>query len=110
MGELIFTVERVTNTPAGYESWAPAYMLGGGLYFTSNRDGKSEIYRLNGVGGIERGTNTAGTSGSWAPIIRGSNVNFTFSRSGQTQVYLLKSQVISILSFEGWTNIYETVP
>jgi len=103
-------VERVTNTPAGYESWAPAYMLGGGLYFTSNRDGKSEIYRLNGIGGIERVTNTAGTSGSWAPIIRGGNVYFTSSRSGQTQVYLLKSQVISILSFEGWTNINETVP
>ena len=103
-------VERVTNTPAGYVSWAPAYMLGGDIYFTSNRNGKSEIYRLIRNGGVERVTNTTGVNGSWAPIVRGRNVYFTSSRSGQTEVYLLKAQVISILSFEGWTNISERSP
>ncbi|MBK9604113.1 MAG: PD40 domain-containing protein [Anaerolineales bacterium] len=41
------------------ESWSPALGVSGGVYFTSNRDGKMEIYRLVN-GKTERVTNTPG--------------------------------------------------
>jgi Tol biopolymer transport system component len=82
--------ERVTTTPGEYESWSPAFSLNNDLYFTSNRDGKAEIYRLKN-GSTERVTNTSGTFESWSPAFSLNNdLYFTSNRDGKTEIYRLK--------------------
>ncbi|RPI93569.1 MAG: hypothetical protein EHM40_09480, partial [Chloroflexi bacterium] len=74
------------------------------LYFTSNRDGKAEIYKLTKKG-VERVTQTPGNSESWGPINRGRNLYFTSNRSSQDEVYVLDRPATAIFEIESWTDI-----
>ena len=84
---------RVTRTDDPYESWSPALGYGGYLYFTSNRDGKAEIYYLdlndknrNAV----RVTRTDDPYESWSPALGyGGYLYFTSNRDGKAEIYYL---------------------
>ena len=67
----------------------PVLSLSGNLYFTSDRGGKREIYRLiNGI--VEPVTNTPGSFESWGPAIgRTGNIYFTSNRDGKAEIYRL---------------------
>jgi tRNA A-37 threonylcarbamoyl transferase component Bud32 len=70
--------------------WAPVKSLFGGIYFTSDRDGDTEIYRLKDNGEIERVTNTAGDAKSWSSAVRyDGTMYFTSNRSGKAEIYRL---------------------
>ncbi len=58
---------RVTNTPGNGGSWSPAVVPDGTVLFTSDRDGKREIYRLTKAGEVIRVTYTSGNGESWSP-------------------------------------------
>jgi Tol biopolymer transport system component len=77
----------------------------GDLYFTSNRTGKPEIYRINNDGKVEQTTNTPDWFASWAPVIKGQNLYFTSNRDGNDSVYLLEgAKAIKVSSAESWTS------
>ena len=63
-----------------------------GVLFTSNRDGKMEIYRLAPVTGVERVTQSPGNSESWSavPDANGDLV-FVSNRDGKAEIYRLSS-------------------
>jgi len=61
---------------------------GDGILFTSNRDGKREIYRLH-AGQSERLTETPGRGESWSPVWSDTGVLFTSNRDGKREVYRL---------------------
>jgi serine/threonine protein kinase len=70
-------------------NWDPVLSSGGNIYFTSNRDGKAEIYRRFPDGKIERFTNTPDPFESWgaAPSL-GGNLYFTSNREdGKAEIY-----------------------
>jgi hypothetical protein len=59
------------------------------VLFTSDRDGKQEIYRLSGAG-LERVTYSPGQSESWSPAARpDGTVLFTSDRDGKREIYHL---------------------
>lgn len=78
--------------------WAVVHPRAGGLpgplaaesvLFTSNRDGKREVYRLTAAG-VERLTQTPGRAESWSPVAESSgSVLFTSNRSGKCEIYRL---------------------
>jgi hypothetical protein len=70
--------------------WMPVTDRTGVTYFTSDRDGKAEIYRLKRDGTVERVTHTPGTFKSWAPVL-GANgkLYFMSNRAGKTEIYQL---------------------
>ena len=73
----------------GGNNWDPVLSPGGNIYFTSNRDGKAEIYRRFPDGRIERVTHTDGEFQSWgaAPSI-GGNIYFTSNREdNKAEIY-----------------------
>ncbi|MFN2229884.1 MAG: hypothetical protein ACK2VA_08950, partial [Anaerolineae bacterium] len=59
-----------------------------GMLFTSNRDGKVELYRLSG-GQSERVTHTPGTGESWGPVWTDTGILFTSTRDGKREIYRL---------------------
>jgi Tol biopolymer transport system component len=65
--------------------------------FTSNRDGKAEIYRITGAN-TERVTVSAGTSDdlgayqSWAAVPIFGGFLFTSDRDGQPEIYRITGQ------------------
>jgi serine/threonine protein kinase/Tol biopolymer transport system component len=63
-----------------------------GLLFTSNRDGKMEIYRLTPETGVERVTRSPGNSESWSalPDANG-DIDFVSNRDGKSEIYRLSS-------------------
>ena len=70
-------------------NWDPILSSSGNIYFTSNRDGKAEIYRRFPDGKVERVTHTDGEFESWgaAPSI-GGNIYFTSNREdNKAEVY-----------------------
>jgi hypothetical protein len=79
------------------------------LYFTSNRDGKAEIYKsINGE--ITRLTFTDGVSESWAPSAAEAGVlYFTSNRDGKAEIYKSINGKITRLTSttgtdESWIN------
>jgi hypothetical protein len=64
--------------------------IGEGVLFTSNRDGKREIYRLRG-GQVERITHTLGRGESWAPVWTATGILFTSNRDGKRDIYRLSN-------------------
>jgi Tol biopolymer transport system component len=73
-----------TVEPAG----GPALEVGEGILFTSNRDGKREIYRLR-AGQVERLTETPGRWESWSPVWSDHGILFTSNLEGKREVYRL---------------------
>jgi serine/threonine protein kinase len=70
-------------------NWDPVLSSSGNIYFTSNRDGKAEIYRRFPDGKVERVTHTDGEFQSWgaAPSI-GGNIYFTSNREdNKAEIY-----------------------
>jgi len=60
------------------------------VLFTSDRDGKREIYRLTGTGEVERVTYTPSNGESWSPVPElGGTVLFTSDRDGKQEIYRL---------------------
>ena len=89
-------------------SWSPAFDLLGQLYFTSNRDGTAEIYRMKSDGSAEQVTNGLhSTDASWGPVFEGNNLYFTSNRNGHEEVFLLDdTQAIPISSIsKSWTAL-----
>jgi hypothetical protein len=62
--------------------------VGEGILFTSNRDGKREIYRLRG-GQVERVTHTPEPGESWSPVWTPTGILFTSDRDGKRDLYRL---------------------
>jgi len=58
-------VARWTHSPGDSESWGPEVGADGALMFTSNRDGKRELYRMDPSGEVRRVTLTPGRAESW---------------------------------------------
>ncbi len=94
----------------GGDNWDPVLSPGGNIYFTSNRDGKAEIYRRFPAGRIERFTNTPDPFESWgaAPSI-GGNLYFTSNREdGKAEIYrrLIDGNIERVTNtggeFESW--------
>jgi hypothetical protein len=97
-------VIRVTHTRGLAASWAPTLSKTNTLYFTSNRDGKPEIYKL--VEGKVLGvTHTHGTGKSWAPIISNTGtLYFTSNRDGKPEIYkLTRGKVTRVSHTKGIT-------
>ncbi len=67
-----------------------AYQAGNGsILFTSNRDGKREIYRTDRSGEVVRITYTPGRGESWSPAWGGNYTAFVSDRDGPQEIYAL---------------------
>jgi Tol biopolymer transport system component len=66
---------------------------GEGILFTSNRDGKRDLYRLRG-GQVERVTHTPGPGESWAPVWTPTGILFTSDRDGKRDLYRLSGGMV----------------
>jgi WD40 repeat protein len=84
------------------------------VLFTSDRDGKREIYRLIVTGELERVTYTPGNGESWSPAPEpGGTVLFTSDRDGKREVYRLTGtgEVVRVTytpsSGESWSPVPE---
>ena len=93
--------------PGGGNNWDPVQNLRGETYFTSDRDGKAEIYRL--IDGIpQRVTVTPGQFESWGPAFSSrAEVYFTSDRDGKAEVYRLINGIpqrvtVTPGQFESW--------
>jgi len=63
----------------------------GSFVFTSNRDGKMEIYKLDDSGNPIRITHTSGKAESWAPVrMPDGRIVFTSNRDGKREIYRLE--------------------
>ena len=74
--------------PTGEPSGRPILEVGEGILFTSNRDGKREIYRLR-AGKVERLTETPGRSESWSPSWSDTGVLYSSNQDGRREIYRL---------------------
>ena len=71
------------------------------VYFTSNRDGKAEIYKSSG-GKTTRITTTSGDAESWSPsTVDADTVYFTSNRDGKEEIYKLNGGQTTRLTFTG---------
>jgi serine/threonine protein kinase/Tol biopolymer transport system component len=84
-------ISRITQSTAGVRNWSPASGIDGNIYFTSNRSGKAEIYRLNRNGEVVQVTHTPGKAESWSPVIQLQDIYFTSNRDGKTEIYRLSN-------------------
>jgi serine/threonine protein kinase len=68
----------------------PRPKLGDTVLFTSDRDGKREVYRLTGAREVTRVTYTPGNGESWSPFSAlDGTILFTSDRDGKREVYRL---------------------
>jgi hypothetical protein len=78
------------------------------LYYTSDRDGQREVYRLRD-GQEERLTQTVGGE-SWAPCWSETGILFTSDREGRTDLYRLREGQVERLthtvSGESWAPVW----
>jgi tetratricopeptide (TPR) repeat protein len=78
------------------------------ILVTSNRDGKTEVYRLTNLG-LERLTQSPGATASWSPATApGGSILFTSNRDGKREVYRLGENGVERLTFtpgngESWS-------
>ena len=71
------------------------------IYFTSNRDGKAEIYKLTGSQAT-RLTTTSGNAENWSPSAAASGaVYFTSNRDGKEEIYKLSGSQTTRLTTTG---------
>jgi serine/threonine protein kinase len=95
----------------GGKNWDPAIAVSGNMYFTSNRDGKAEIYRLVN-GRTERVTDTPGRFESWGPALSiNEDIYFTSNRDGKAEIYRLVNGKIEHVTdtpgqFESWEPVF----
>ena len=86
------TITKVTLSIEDARNWEPAVGLFGQLYFTSNRTGKAEIYRIQNDGQAQQITNTPGSAASWAPAIGSfGQLYFTSNRTGKAEIYRIQN-------------------
>jgi len=110
----LYDAENKTVSPVdadGGKNWDPAIGTSGNIYFTSNRDGKAEIYRLIN-GKIEPVTDTPGQFESWGPALSVSgNIYFTSNREdGKAEIYRLTNGNTERVTdtpgqFESWAPV-----
>jgi Tol biopolymer transport system component len=86
-GEPELAVEP-TVEPAVEPAGGASLEVGEGILFSSNRDGKKEVYRLQ-AGQAERLTDTPGRSESWSPSWSDTGVLFTSNQAGKREIYRL---------------------
>jgi predicted secreted acid phosphatase len=66
--------------------------LGNAVLFTSDRDGKREVYRITSTEEAQQVTHTPGRGESWSPAsASGGTVLFTSDRDGKREVYRITS-------------------
>jgi hypothetical protein len=66
--------------------------LGDVVLFTSDRDGKREVYRITSIEEAQQVTHTPGKGESWSPAsASGGTVLFTSDRDGKREVYRITS-------------------
>ncbi|HSJ57529.1 MAG TPA: protein kinase [Anaerolineae bacterium] len=75
-------------TGSGASSAGVAVEVRHDIFFTSDRDGKPEVYRLRDTA-IDRMTHTPGSAGSWDPVWTTGGLYFTSDRDGKPEVYRL---------------------
>jgi len=82
----------VTHDMLGIKNWSPVSHPSGQLYFTSNKDGSAEIYRIKSDGTPEQVTDGQGNDASWAPAfdLLG-QLYFTSNSDGTAEIYRRKS-------------------
>ncbi len=87
--------EAIVEGTAGPTSGEVTSVLetGEGILFTSDRDGKREIYRLRG-GQVEQMTQTPGRGESWSPVWTATGILFTSNRDGKRDLYRLSGGVV----------------
>ena len=86
-------VNKITETTGGTRNWSPSKSFGGVLYFVSNRDGKIEIYSIDGDAKVLRITSTPGDAESWAPSVGlDGNLYFTSDRDGKEEIYRINGK------------------
>ena len=88
-------------------------MPDGAILFTSDRDGKREVYRLTGAGEVAQITHTPGNGESWSPASAPDGaILFTSDRDGKREVYRLTGtgEVVQITHTPGddesWSSAY----
>jgi hypothetical protein len=108
----LYDAEYKTVSPmiaGGGQNWDPVIAASGNIYFTSNRDGKAEIYRRLINGKIERITYTLGRFESWGPVPSSSgNIYFTSNQNAdKSEIYRLINGKLERMTytpgrFESW--------
>lgn len=83
------TVTQITRTVGGGRNWSPVSDLSGGIFFTSNRTGKAEIFSFNtNTGKLWQVTDTPGQAESWSPAMGGSaEIYFVSNRTGKAEIF-----------------------
>lgn len=101
------TASLVQASP-NVKNWGAALGENGELFFTSNRDGKAEIYRLVDETPV-RVTHTPGKYESWSPVMMsGKEVFFASNRDGKVEIYrLIDGEVERVThtpgTYESWS-------
>jgi len=82
----------VTHDLLGIKNWSPVSRPSGQLYFTSNKDGSAEIYRIKNDGSPEQVTDGQGNDSSWSPAfdLMG-QLYFTSNSDGTAEIYRRKN-------------------
>jgi len=94
-------------------NWSPALEPGGSILFTSDRDGKREIYRMTSSGEVVQVTNTPGAGESWAAVPEpGGSILFTSDRDGEREIYRMTSsgEVVRVTNTPGAGESWVAVP
>ena len=82
---------RWTQTPGDSESWDPVMDSGGTMVFTSDRDGKREVYRIEPSGEVLRWTHSPAGSESWYPaVLPDGTLVFVSDRDGKREIYRME--------------------
>jgi len=88
-------------------------VLGDTVLFTSDRDGKREIYRLTSTGEVQQVTHTPDSGESWSPVpASGGTVLFTSNRDGKREIYRLTGtgEIARVTSTPGSGESWSPVP
>ncbi len=82
-----------TPTTGNGESQSPALASGDPILFTSDRDGRLEIYHLAEAGKVARVTHTPNEGNSWAPVLLPDRtILFVSDRDGKREIYYLTGE------------------
>jgi Tol biopolymer transport system component len=105
-------VTQITQATVGTGNWSAADGSDRSIYFTSNRDGKAEIYRISRSGEVMRITHTPEKAESWSPVVEGQAIYFTTNRDGKAEIYKLSNGKIARITHtpgkaESWSPVVE---
>ncbi len=103
----LFFIGFLINRPTG--SSLP--LLNSGLYFSSDRSGKYEIYYLKPDSKIKQITHTA-SGQSWGPALSPtSTLYFTSDRDGKSEIYALASgAAVRVTTSPGKSHSWRPIP